>query len=600
MSYSLTFAHSIQNSITTPVLATKNNHHCYYNCYSTKTSRRTNKIVSCQNKENAEGGNSSLSSALALSHKNPQDLITSTDRVVNNGIKTTSTTTAIMPLLKPSDGIGIVSYLRGKNYLITGATGFLGKAFIEKLLRTIPDVGKIFLLIKAKDKEAAIHRLKTEILDSELFKCLEQMHGESFKAFMMRKLIPVAGNVCELNLGMDLNTTNEIAKEVDVIINSAGNTNFDERYDVAVNTNARGPSRLLGFAKKCKKLGLFLHVSTAYVNGEREGLIMEKPFHLGQTIVGESVTLETQPVSIPMLDIIAEIELASDLKLSVNENEVSQKMKELGMQRAKIFGWQNTYVFTKAMGEMLINSMRGDVPVVIIRPSVIESSIKEPFPGWIQGNRMLDPLILSYGKGHLPGFLADPKAIIDVVPLDMVVNASIAAIAKHGIAAKPELNVYHVGSSAVNPLLFHDLFKFSCDHFTCSPLMDSKGKNICIKGMKFFSSMDNFSSYISDEIAQRSGLMDAAITDSKLRGKLAIKCKKIVEHVVHLAKIYEPYTVDRGRFDNRNTQKLMEGMSLEEMRDFGHNVGCINWENYILNVHIPGFRRHVLKGRLVF
>ena len=129
----------------------------------------------------------------------------------------------------------------------------------------------------------------------------------------------------------------------------------------------------------------------------------------------------------------------------------------------------------------------------------------------------------------------------------MVVNASIAAIAKHGIAAKPELNVYHVGSSAVNPLLLHDLFKFSCDHFTCSPLMDSKGKNICIKGMKFFSSMDNFSSYISDEIAQRSGLMDATITDSKLRGKLAIKCKKIVEHVVHLAKIYEPYAVDRGR-----------------------------------------------------
>ncbi|XP_050281931.1 uncharacterized protein LOC126722833 [Quercus robur] len=163
MSYSLTFAHSIHNSITTPVLATKNNHHCYYNCYSTKTSRRTNKIVSGQNKEKAEGGRSSLSSALTLSHENPQDVITTTDRVVDNGIKTTSTTTAIMPLLKPSDGIGIVSYLRGKNYLITGATGFLGKAFIEKMLRTIPDVGKIFLLIKAKDKEAAIHRLKTEV-----------------------------------------------------------------------------------------------------------------------------------------------------------------------------------------------------------------------------------------------------------------------------------------------------------------------------------------------------------------------------------------------------------------------------------------------------
>ena len=56
------------------------------------------------------------------------------------------------------------------------------------------------------------------------------MHGKSFKAFMMRKLVPVAGNVCESNLGMDPHTANEIAKEVDVIINSAANTTLDERF----------------------------------------------------------------------------------------------------------------------------------------------------------------------------------------------------------------------------------------------------------------------------------------------------------------------------------------------------------------------------------
>jgi hypothetical protein len=55
--------------------------------------------------------------------------------------------------------------------------------------------------------------------------------------------------------------------------------------------------------------------------------------------------------------------------------------------RAKHHGWQDTYVFTKAMGEMVINSMRGEIPVVIIRPSVIGSTLRDPFPGWIQGNR---------------------------------------------------------------------------------------------------------------------------------------------------------------------------------------------------------------------
>lgn len=44
-------------------------------------------------------------------------------------------------------------------------------------------------------------------------------------------------------------------------------------------------------------------------------------------------------------------------------------------------------MFTKAMGEMLIDEMRDDIPVVIIRPSVIESTFKDPFPGWMEGNR---------------------------------------------------------------------------------------------------------------------------------------------------------------------------------------------------------------------
>ncbi|CAE6076846.1 unnamed protein product [Arabidopsis arenosa] len=72
--------------------------------------------------------------------------------------------------------------------------------------------------------------------------------------------------------------------------------------------------------------------------------------------------------------------------------------------RAQIHGWENTYTFTKAMGETVIRSNRGELPVVIIRPSIIESSYNEPFPVWIQGFRIADPVILAYGKRQLPGF----------------------------------------------------------------------------------------------------------------------------------------------------------------------------------------------------
>nr|DAD42126.1 TPA_asm: hypothetical protein HUJ06_000356 [Nelumbo nucifera] len=82
-------------------------------------------------------------------------------------------------------------------------------------------------------------------------------------------------------------------------------------------------------------------------------------------------------------------------------------------------GWQDTYVFTKAMGEMLLNSMRGDIPVVIMRPSVIESTLREsPSPDGLKASgTMMDPIILSYGKGQLTGFLTDPKTVLDVVSI---------------------------------------------------------------------------------------------------------------------------------------------------------------------------------------
>ncbi|KAI6696574.1 hypothetical protein NL676_016693 [Syzygium grande] len=82
---------------------------------------------------------------------------------------------------------------------------------------------------------------------------------------------------------------------------------------------------------------------------------------------------------------------------------------------AKKFGRQDTYAFTKAMGEMLIDDVRGELPVIIIRPSVIESTIKEPFPGWIEGNRMMDPIILYYGKEQLIGFLVNPNGFLPLL-----------------------------------------------------------------------------------------------------------------------------------------------------------------------------------------
>ncbi|KAK4784361.1 hypothetical protein SAY86_018729 [Trapa natans] len=503
-----------------------------------------------------------------------------------------------------TEGVGILKFLEGKSYFITGATGLLAKALVEKILREAPNTGKIFLLVKAKDKEDALNRIKSEIVQCGLFKRLEELHGDNYTAFMMSKLVPVVGNMCEPNLGI---SDNELAarmfEEVDVIVNSAANTNFDERYDVALNINTQGPFRLLSFAMRCKKLQNFLHVSTAYVNGERQGVVKEKPFYMGQSIAEEKATIasgtdDKQYLSLPQLDVHAEIKLASQMVKDLTKDEADRKMRMLGLDRARMFGWQDTYVFTKAMGEMMIASYKGHIPITIIRPSIIESTYREPLPGWIQGNRMVDPVLLSYGKGLLPGYFADPQGPVDIVPLDMVVNTMVSAMAKHGRQRDLALNVYQIASSVINPLKVGEMFQFSCDHFESFPLKDSRDEAVVIKKMKFFSSLDEFSAYIQYEVSQKMGLRgeEAASTNPRTLGKLQVICKRTVENLVHMAKLYEPYAFYKGWFHNGNTQKLMAEMSPDELEIFPLDLKNINWKNYFMNIHIPGLKRSLLKG----
>ncbi|MCD7453422.1 hypothetical protein HAX54_020838 [Datura stramonium] len=307
------------------------------------------------------------------------------------------------------------------------------------MLRTTPKINKIYLLIRAKDKEAAFHRLTSEIIESKLFKCLKEMHGESYELFIRSKLVPVVGNIHESNLGMDIITSHQIAQEIDLIVDSAANTTWDLSHDVRQEM------------QETKTPHPFLD---AYANGQREGLIYEKPFKMGESITKEKVTSHYQSTKFPSLNAANELDFVSKLKNAIQNNAFDKIMKDSGSREvdcrhmAKLYGWQDTYSFTKAIGEMIIDNMREDILTVIILSSGITTSYKEPFSRWVQGFRVTEPLIIFYGKGEYPCILGDPSSLIDMV-VDMVVNTTMAAIAKHGYSQSPELNVYHVASSSV-------------------------------------------------------------------------------------------------------------------------------------------------------
>ncbi|GKU93876.1 hypothetical protein SLEP1_g7435 [Rubroshorea leprosula] len=180
-----------------------------------------------------------------------------------------------------------VQFLENKTILVSGATGFLAKVFVEKVLRIQPNIKRLYLLMRAADVNSAHQRLHKEVLGKELFSVLRGILGSNIDSFFHEKVIPVPGDISCENLGIqDITLRAEIWKNTNIVINCAATTNFDERYDVAFAINTMGALNVLNFAKLCPAVKMLLHVSTAYVCGEGTGHIMEEPFCMGKSLNG--------------------------------------------------------------------------------------------------------------------------------------------------------------------------------------------------------------------------------------------------------------------------------------------------------------------------
>ena len=153
------------------------------------------------------------------------------------------------------------------------------------------------------------------------------------------------------------------------------------------------------------------------------------------------------------------------------------------MSWARERGWNDTYTYTKALGEQVVRREVGDMPTVIVRPSVIESSISEPSPGWLDGLRMADPLIVAIGKGRLKRLPLNPEVVLDLVPVDVVVNATLAAIPK--CAAEGGISIYQVATGAENPVTLTELSDFIYDFFERNPMLDREGDPIRLRRMRY-------------------------------------------------------------------------------------------------------------------
>ncbi|KAK7849067.1 alcohol-forming fatty acyl-CoA reductase-like [Quercus suber] len=245
---------------------------------------------------------------------------------------------------------------------------------------------------------------------------------------------------------------------------------------------------------------------------------------------------------------------------------------------------------------MILGQFHQNLPLAIIRPTMVTSTYKEPFSGWIEGARTMDGVITAYGKGRLKSFLGHPNSILDVIPADMVVNSIIMAMVTH--ANKSSQIIFHVGSSLRNPMKLTSLSNFTSRYFTQNPWIDRNGKSINVHNLEIFSSIASFQAYMDIRyILPLKVLWLANLVLCQYYRGIYINHNRKVRVVMRLVDLYKPYVFFTGSFDDSNTEKLRVAIreSDVDVNLFYFDPRCIDWEDYIMNTHIPGLRKYSMK-----
>ena len=484
--------------------------------------------------------------------------------------------------------------LSGRHLLITGSTGFLAKAFLEKLLRSVDTVAGIHLLVRPKSGGPSPQkRVKRDVLGSRVFDRLRAALGGEFDRLCEEKIHVVPGDLTRERLGLDKAAYEALTGRITMVVNSAATVTFDERLDLAIELNALGPSRLLEFARDCGNAP-FLHVSTCYVCGARTGKVIED-FSAPEPATETLPRTASGEFDLSKLVETMREETRALLEKHGGETEnARQALIEAGMRWARTHGWNDTYTFTKWIGEQLLLRDRGEVPLVIFRPAIIESSFEEPAPGWIDGLRMADPLIVAYGRGKLREFPASPRIALDLIPVDFVANGMIVALPVEN-EIREGVPVYHCASSDRHPLYLSDMTLAVERAYMKRPMNDDKGRPIHPPRLKMVDTQTFQRRWQTRKrrVQRLRKLLEPFHFARKQVRKLAAAVRQI-DQLLYFCTIYSPYTHLDCRFADDNLRALAEALSQDDRRDFPFDVERIDWNDYLVNRHIPGIRSFVL------
>ncbi|XP_077270764.1 fatty acyl-CoA reductase 1 isoform X1 [Temnothorax americanus] len=438
--------------------------------------------------------------------------------------------------------------------LLTGATGFLGKALLEKLLRSCPRVATIFVLIRPK-KDQSVEQRFQELLNNPVFDRIRSEFPGT-----LNKIFPVKGDVGLPELGLQPEDRDMLIQRVNIVFHSAATVRFNESLKIAVNLNTMGTDRMLDLCRRMTNLISVIHVSTAYSNADRRE-------------IEESIYItEVRPYTV--------VDMCENL-----DDET------IGIIEKRLIGKHpNTYTLTKGLAEQIVMSKGSGLPIAIVRPSIVCAAYQEPFPGWIDNTCGITGIMTEIGRGTVRSIVCNAKLVVDVVPVDFVVNTLICASWHNAMQRTDTIKIYNCTSSTVNPITWGEFGYLVRKH-----AIESPSKYVMwYPGFTF-----RTNKFIHAIIVATLHFLPAFIVDLILRVQ---GCKpmmvKVAKRFERAAKTGEFFAMNEWKFYSGNMTKLVKFVrASEDCDNFDVDIRNVDWDMY-LHQYMLGIRKYILKDNL--
>ena len=526
--------------------------------------------------------------------------------------------------------------LAGRELLVFGGTGFLGKVWLSMMLHRCPGVGHIWMIVRPKGgggEAASRARFWAEVASSPVFAPLREHYpGAAFDAFLQEKITPIPGDVSEEFGGIPAEIRDRMRGRVEVLCNVAGVVDFNPPLDVSLKVNAFGMKNLVGLARDLGDIAFF-HTSTCYVAGARTGEVAEVdprtfPFPRADELdpalwdpegeIRECVDL-VENVRHRVKDSFRQADFLFQAQQNLEkrgeptrgralENELAKvkrryeeaELIRVGDERARFWGWHNIYTYTKSLGEQILAA--SGLPFTIGRPAVIESSLAYPEPGWNEGINTSAPLIWMGTRTFLR-VPAGVDSILDVIPADLVAAGMCLTLAEL-LQGEHEV-VYQYGSSDTNPLETRRLIEltglFRRQRFQKeggNPLVSFVQQRLEPMGLDVPTYHREGPGVRAKQVAGLAGLI------KKLGGPLSPLTRPLAKQLEGAAKgletqgriadVFLPFIATHTyRFSCAHTRAAWMRLSEADREELPWAPHLVDWRDWMMKVHCPGLERHV-------